>query len=85
MTELLKSELISSQGFVIAVVIFCYHLGGRIQLYCWPFDALLMWSKHFFTASQWVGNSRDGMHSTKARPGALGHLCLVPWFHLNKK
>lgn len=86
MTALLKSELISSQGFVIGVVIFCYHLGGRIQYWQdrWPFVTLLMRFKHSFAASQWVGSIRDGEHSAEARSVALGYLCLVPLFNLSK-
>lgn len=87
MTVLLKSELISSQGFVIGVVIFCYHLGGRIQYWqhCWPFVTLLMWFKHSFAASQWVGSVGDGLRSTQARSVALGYLCLLPLFNLSKR
>lgn len=61
MTALLKSELISSQGFVIVVVIFCCRLGGRIQYwqYRWPVVTLLMWFKLSFAAGQWVGDVGD--------------------------
>lgn len=87
MTELLKSELISSQGFVIGFVIFCCHLGGGIQYwqYRWPFVTLLMWFKPSFAAGRWVGSVRDGVRSTEAESVALGYLCLVPLLNLSKK
>lgn len=78
MTALLKSEFMSSQGFVIDFVIFCCHLGGRVQhwQYWWPFVTLLTGLKHSSAASQWVGSIRDGACSTGARSVAAFAWCL---------
>lgn len=76
MATLLKSELISSQGFVTVVIVFCCHLGGWSPhcRYHWPLSPLFCQP-----ACGWLWR-----RACSTVPVVLGNLCLVPLFNLSK-